>query len=565
MKDEKIEPRSAKLLKGAAVLALAAIVTKLLGTLQKIPLQNIGGDGVFGIYNTVYPFYMIIITLATAGFPTAVSKFIAERQVLGTEAGKRAVLRMASLIMGLLGAAGFALLYFGAPLLSRAIGSSQLIPALQNAAPALLFIPLSAAFRGYFQGLQEMIPTAVSQVTEQAVRVAVMIILLVYLTGLGAADDVIAGGAFAGSAAGGAAGLIVMVIYWINGTRGRGRAASDRRLNDTLNSDESESVGVSNRGESAHREKGTKLLLSMLAYAIPVCLAALAVPLISLVDTFTLPRLLQSRGADELQAMVEVGIYNRGVPLVQLVTMLASSLSVLFIPALTELRMKNDREGIQRQTMLALRWFWLIGLAASVGLALLARPINVMLYEDATGSATLAWIAWTAAPGALVTVSAALLQGLGHVRAPALHLLAAAALKTALNALLVPPLGITGAAIAGIAAYGTAAALNLALLSRRTGRAQRGARTALALLRPVAAVLAMACAVLLVRLGVGALPLGGGRMAALAESLLGVAVGTAVFAAAVLRTGLLSAAELAALPRVSPRLVAALHRLRLLR
>lgn len=164
MKDEKTEPRSSKLLRGAAVLALAAILTKLLGTLQKIPLQNIGGDGVFGIYNTVYPFYMIIITLATAGFPTAVSKFIAERQVLGTEASKRAVLRMASLIMGLLGAAGFALMYFGAPLLSRTIGSSQLIPALQNAAPALLFIPLSAAFRGYFQGLQDMIPTAVSQV-----------------------------------------------------------------------------------------------------------------------------------------------------------------------------------------------------------------------------------------------------------------------------------------------------------------------------------------------------------------------------------------------------------------
>lgn len=556
MKDDTTGSRSSKLLKGAAVLALAAIVTKLLGTLQKIPLQNIGGDGVFGIYNTVYPFYMMIVTLATAGFPAAVSKFIAEQDVLGTEAGKRSVLRMASLVMGLLGITGFALLYFGAPLLSRAIGSSQLIPALRSAAPALLFIPLSAAFRGYFQGLQDMVPTAVSQVTEQAVRVTVMIVLLLYWTGLGAADDVIAGGAFAGSAAGGAAGLLVMLIYWRRGFVQRS-AASSRK-----NEDKKEPGQM----ENAYWEKGTKLLAPMLAYAVPVSLAALAIPLISLVDTFTLPRLLQGRGADELQAMVEVGVYNRGVPLVQLVTMLASSLSVLFIPALTELRMKNDREGMRRQMMLALRWFWLIGLAASAGLALLARPINVMLYEDATGSATLAWIAWTAAPGALVTVTAALLQGLGHVRAPALHLLAAAALKTALNALLVPPLGITGAAIAGIAAYGAAAALNLALLARRTGRARHGASAALArLLRPLAAVLAMAGAVLLVRLGAGALPLGGGRMAALAESLLGVAVGAAVFAAAVLRTGLLSAAELAALPRVSPRLVAALRRLRLLR
>lgn len=560
MKDEFTEPRPSKLLKGAAVLALAAVVTKLLGTLQKIPLQNIGGDGVFGIYNTVYPFYMMIVTFATAGFPAAVSKFIAERQVLGEEAGKRSVLRMASLIMGLLGVAGFAMLYFGAPLLSRAIGSSQLLPALRNAAPALLFIPLTAALRGYFQGLQEMVPTAVSQVTEQTVRVTVMIVLLLYWTGVGAADDVIAGGAFAGSAAGGMAGLLVMLVFWRRSSGQRESTAPSRKLG------AASQIDIPDRAKGTGEERGTKLLAAMLAYAIPVCLAALAVPLLSLVDTFTLPRLLQSRGADELQAMVEVGIYNRGVPLVQLVTMLASSLSVMFIPALTELRMKNDPVGIQRQTTLALRWFWLIGLAASTGLALLAQPINVMLYEDDLGSATLAWIAWTAAPGALVTVSAALLQGLGHVRAPALHLLAAAALKTALNALLVPPLGITGAALAGIAAYGAAAALNLALLARRTGRARRGASAALAqLLRPAAAVLAMAGAVLLVRLGAGALPLGGGRMAALAESLLGVAVGAAVFAAAVLRTGLLSAAELAALPRVSPRLVAALRRLRLVR
>ncbi|WP_328274126.1 lipid II flippase MurJ, partial [Paenibacillus macerans] len=130
-------------------------------------------------------------------------------------------------------------------------------------------------------------------------------------------------------------------------------------------------------------------------YAIPISLAALAVPLISLVDTFSLPRLLNVHG-DEIRVMGQVGIYNRGIPLVQLVTMLATSLSVLFIPAMAELRMKSDTAAIRRQTQTALRWFWLIGLAASLGLALLAEPINVMLYEDAAGSATFAWIAWTA-------------------------------------------------------------------------------------------------------------------------------------------------------------------------
>ncbi|MNW33113.1 putative cell division protein YtgP [compost metagenome] len=534
---------SSGLLKGAAVLSVAAIITKLLGTLQKIPLQNIGGDGVFGIYNTVYPFYTILITLATAGFPTVVSKFVAERHVLGGEAEKREVLRVATGVMALLGIVGSMTMYFGAPFISRLIGSSHLVPALRSAAPALLFIPLSASLRGYFQGLQDMMPTAVSQVIEQAVRVTVMIVLLLYLSGIDASESLVAGGALAGSAAGGAAGLIVVLLYW-------------RKYNKKTSKREYRAVA----NQTGNHTKGLSLLREMLYYAIPVCLAALAVPLISLVDTFTLPRLL-TESSDELGTMIEVGVYNRGIPLVQLVTMLASSLSVLFIPVLAEMNLRGDREGIRKQSGLALKWFWLIGLASSTGLAILAEPINIMLYEDGTGTNTMIWIAWTAAPSALVAVTAALLQGLGVVRAPALNLLAAAAIKTALNVLLVPQLGITGAAIAGIAAYTAAAALNLALLLQQV---QLRPRLVDAVLRPLAAVLAMSAAVLLLRLGADAV-LPHGRLLAALESLLGVLLGAAVFAAAVLRTRLLSAAELAALPRIGPKLLKALRRMHLLR
>ncbi|MGZ7445707.1 oligosaccharide flippase family protein [Paenibacillus sp. TH7-28] len=533
---------ASKLLKGAAILSLAAILTKLLGTLQKIPLQNIGGDGVFGIYNTVYPFYTLLITLTTSGFQAAVSSFVAERHAVGNEPEQREVLRLAAAMMTVFGVAGAILLYFGAPLLARLIGSSLIVPALQAAAPALLFYPVSAALRGYYQGLQNMVPTAVSQVTEQAVRVTVMIALLLYLSRIPVGDPALAGGALAGSSAGAAASLLVMLLYWRVYVRREGLPGAGNPGNTGLPS-------------KARRE----LLRALLKYAIPISLAALAVPLISLVDTFSLPRLLNVHG-DEIRVMGQVGIYNRGIPLVQLVTMLATSLSVLFIPAMAELRMKSDIAAIRRQTQTALRWFWLIGLAASVGLALLAQPINVMLYEDAAGSATFAWIAWTAAPSALMVVTSALLQGLGAQRAPALHLLAAALLKAALNALLVPQLGITGAAIASIAAYGAAAALNAALLLRRVGLRPRLRD---ALLRPAAALLALAAAVTALRLAVAEL-LPPGRMAAAAESLLGVLLGAAVFAAAVLRTRLLSAAELGALPRIGPKLLARLRKLRLL-
>lgn len=540
---ETKENLSSKLLKGAAVLSAAALITKLLGMLQKIPLQNIGGDGVFGIYNTVYPFYTLLITLTTSGFQAAVAKFVAERQAPGLEQERNDVLRLAAAAMTVLGVVFALLLYFGAPALSRLIGSSLLIPAFRGAAPALLFVPVAAALRGYFQGHQNMTPTAVSQVTEQAIRVTVMIVLLLALSRLGAGEQSLAGGALLGSSAGAAAGLVAMLLYWRAFTR-----SGRRRRNEARTADK----------RPLRQEQRNKLLSALLKYALPISLASLAIPLISLVDTFTLPRLLSAHG-EELRVMAQVGVYNRGIPLVQLVTMLATSLSVLFIPAMAELQMKADPGAIRRQVQVALRWFWLIGLAASLGLTLLAEPINVMLYEDAAGSATLAWVAWTAAPGALVAVTSALLQGLGHVRAPALHLLAAALLKTALNAVLVPQLGITGAAIAGVAAYGAAAALNTALLLRRV---RLRPRLRDALLRPAAAALAMAAAVLALRLAAAELPAGRGTAAAV--SLLGVLLGAAVFAAAVLRLRLLSAAELGALPRVGPKLLALLRKLRLL-
>ncbi|ANS76376.1 hypothetical protein AWM70_18845 [Paenibacillus yonginensis] len=563
---------ASKLLKGAALLGIAAILSKLLGTLQKIPLQNLGGDGVFGIYNTVYPFYTLLVTLATAGFPAAVSKFVAEREADQDERGARQVLKISAFIMMALGLVGSALLFFGASWVAGWIGSRELIPALRASAPALLFVPASAALRGYFQGRQNMLPTAVSQVTEQAVRVATMILLLLYLTSLNASDASIAGGAMFGSAAGGAAGLLAMLVFWRNAGRKTGRmkaftgtgaaaeteALTGERTGHVTDKLKGLNVEASARRHAADPLSGMRLVKPLLAYALPICLAALAVPLLSLVDTFSLPRLLEEGGQS---VMEQIGIYNRGIPLVQLINMLATSLSVLFIPAMAELKYKGELRAAAVQAGTALRWFWLIGCAASVGIGVLAEPINIMLYRNNTGSDTLLWLAFTAAPAALATVSAALLQGLGSVKAPALAMVLAAVLKAALNALLVPQLGVSGAALAGIAAYGLAAAVNLALLTRRLGFAP-SLRTAL--WQPLLGLAAMAASVLLLRLGFAATGVGGGRLGAAAESLGGVLLGAAVFLAAALRLRLITGAELAALPRIGPKLAAVLGKLRLL-
>ncbi|MFB5679123.1 oligosaccharide flippase family protein [Paenibacillus terreus] len=568
-----------RLLKGALILSAAAIISKLIGTLQKIPMQNIGGDGVFGIYNTVYPFYTILITIAAAGFPVAISKFVAEYEAAGDRETGQRVIRLSSLLLGGFGLLIGLLTYTGAPLLGRLIDNAHVIPSIRAAAAAFLFVPVMSALRGYFQGLQNMVPTAVSQVTEQTIRVAVMIVLLLVMVRQGWGPEWIAAGAILGSAAGGAAGLGVMLLYWRAHNRRRGRMAA--KSHHTAASGEgtaavmsAEEVAARAEISAGQVESGTRsrpagnreLAAALLRYALPVCLGALAVPLINLVDTFTVPRLLKREGLDEAGVMVSFGIYNRGLPLVQLIMMFATTLSALFIPSLAEARLKGEHELVRKQCELSLRWFWLLGLASAAGLAVLAEPINIMLYTDNSGSTVMSWMALTAAGGSVSIISAALLQGLGAVRAPAVHMLAAAAAKAALNWLLVPALGTTGAAIAGAAAYLLAAALNIALLARLAGLRLTWSAV---VLKPALALAVMAVAAAGTAWGAGAVlgTLGvadGARTSAAAASLLGVLAGAAVFMLAAVRLRLLTEGELAALPKLGPPLVHLLRNARLL-
>ncbi len=586
--------KSSGLLRGAFILGAAAILSKLIGTLQKIPLQNIGGDSVFGIYTTVYSFYTFLAVFVTAALPAAISKYVAERTANADEQGTRGVLRAGLLTAcsaGLLMALAMWLL---APLLSRWIGSEHTLLPLRAVSLALLVVPPMAALRGFFQGMQQALPTAVSQVSEQIMRVGVMVALLLTLSAAGASDERIAAGAALGSLAGGIAGLGVMLLFWRRYARERSGIATAAAKKTRLEMEESSvriaappsesDFGTSRRNDEAVNEYGRSIaekgqavpeasssgrqrkreaswVKLLLIYAIPVFVGSLSQPLLALVDTLTVPRLLQGAGWGDLAAMEQFGIYNRGIPLVQLVFMLATSLSTLLLPAIADAKARGEEKRIKASAGIALRWLWLLGLTASAGLAVLAGPVNVMLYADAQGTDALRWTALSAAGGTLGIVSASLLQGMGAVRAPALFLLVSAALKLTLNLLLVPQMGISGAALSGAVSYMAAALLGVLVLARLTGL--RGSARA-SLLQPLLLAGLTALAAYAARLLCGGLLAAagfGGRAGALLTSVAGVAAGVLAFAAALVFTRAVSDAELSALPG-GARLAALARRLR---
>lgn len=554
------------LLRGAFILGAAAILSKLIGTLQKIPLQNIGGDGVFGIYTTIYSFYAFLAVFVTAALPAAISKYVAERTASSDEQGVRSVLRA-----GLLTACSAGLLmafamWALAPQVSAWIGSEHTLLPLRAVSLALLVVPPMAALRGFFQGLQQALPTAVSQIAEQIVRVAVMVALLLTLNAFEATDERIAAGAALGSFAGGLAGLGVMLLFWRR--YGRTRRAQPAQLVQETAAIEGSRPERSNpvsakslRAEDTHSSSPRAWIKRLLIYAVPVFIGSLSQPLLGLVDTLTVPRLLQGAGWGDLASMEQFGIYNRGIPIVQLVFMLSTSLSTLLLPAIAEAKARGQEERITASAGVALRWLWLLGLTAAAGLAVLAGPVNIMLYADAQGTDALRWTALSAAGGTLGIVSAALLQGMGAVRAPALFLLVSATLKLTLNLILVPLMGISGAALAGAVSYLVAALLGVLLLARLTGLRGGVRRT---LLQPLLLAGLTALAAYGVRLLTSELLAAaglGGRTGALLTSAFGVAAGVLAFVAALVYTRAVSDAELSALPG-GAKLAALARRLR---
>lgn len=258
-------------------------------------------------------------------------------------------------------------------------------------------------------------------------------------------NQIVAAGATFGSVTGAVAGLVWMLWIWLREVKRMQPEAST----------------YSNHYDISYT--------SILMYALSVCVGAIVFPLLTLVDSFTLPRLLAQGMNLPGEAFRQFGIYSRGLPIVQLVSMIFSSVSVALVPAISEAKAKGECKKVRHQTELSLRLTWWMASAAMVGLILTVKPINQMFYTNTEGSAAIAILSFTIVFSALQIVSTSILQGLGLAKLPAFYLLIAAIIKCFFNVLLVPTWGIEGAAVSAVLTFFVAAALNLIAVVKHTG------------------------------------------------------------------------------------------------
>ena len=156
--------------RGAAILGLAGLVCKVIGALFRLPLYNLLEDGM-AYYEAVYPYYSWLLVVSSAGIPTAISRMVAERVAMGDHAGARRVFHRAQALLVGIGLVTTLIMFFGAGWFASLVEVGEgVVLSFRALAPALLFVSVMCAYRGYLQGLQCMSGTAVSQLVEQVVK-----------------------------------------------------------------------------------------------------------------------------------------------------------------------------------------------------------------------------------------------------------------------------------------------------------------------------------------------------------------------------------------------------------
>ncbi|TCW37510.1 PST family polysaccharide transporter/stage V sporulation protein B [Laceyella sacchari] len=440
---------SNKLVKGTVILSVATLFTKIIGSLFWAPFQNIAGDETVGLYRISFPFYTILLMIASAGIPITVSKFVAERLSNNDHAGARRVLKAASLILSISGFIAFSLLFFGSHFIANVmLNNPDTESSLKVLACAIVFVPIMAVYRGYFQGHQQMMPTGVSQVVEQVVRVGTVIGLTYWMVQANLPQETVAAGATSGALTGAIAGLVVVMWY---------------------NSRDLKMARQAGLNATNTKEPLFPLAKKILRYAIPISLASLVLPLIGLIDSFTVPRLLMAEGNTASMTNTLFGIYSRGEPFVNVISTFSSSLTLALIPAISAHVAKQEMAAVEHKTQQAWLMTTIISLPSCVMLAILARPLNVMMYQDDAGTVTLSVLAFSAIFSTLAVTSSGILQGLGHNKVPVRHLLIGAVCKVIGNFIFIPIMGIAGSALAMVLAYLVVCALNMWMVIRVTG------------------------------------------------------------------------------------------------
>lgn len=349
-------------IKGTMILLAAGIVNRILGFVPRIALPRIIGPEGVGLYQLGYPFMIVIITIISSGIPLAIAKLVAEAESNKDERKIRSILRISLAVTGILAVFFTLFCVWAAPwITSRLLTDERVYYTFVSMCPILPIVAVSAVYRGYFQGRQNMIPTAVSQVVETLVRIVAMLTFASMLLPQGI--QWAAAGAMIGVVVGELFGMLVLLYsFW----RSKARQNRSKFLQ--------EPEGRSDR----HLPK------QLFSIAVPVTASKLVGSASYLLESILIAQSLAVAGVATALATAQYGVLQGMIiPILLLPGALTYSLSISLIPTLSEAAARKDMKTIHKRLHQSLRLALVTGAPFVVIMFVLAEPLCYFLYKNA--------------------------------------------------------------------------------------------------------------------------------------------------------------------------------------
>lgn len=391
---------------GVLVLSLSAVIVKIIGLVYKIPMLRLLGSEGMGYFNSAYEIYALFCVISTAGLPVAMSVMISRS---GERGMARKIFKVSMSLFLVLGIIGTLVMLLCANPLAMLLKSSKAMYSIMAIAPTVLFICISSAYRGYFQGLGTMIPTAVSQIIEALGKLFIGLLFAHIAFSAGFDTEMIAAFAVIGLTLGTAVSALYLALS---------KKINNRRETPTVKS----------------RTDG-RIAAELMKTAIPVTLSSAVISLTKVIDMTMILRRMQTVGFSENQAFSAYGNYTTlAVPLFSVAPALISSVALPLVPALSSAIAARDPVGQIRATSDAIKLALIVSMPISIGLCMFSEPILTLIFprepEAVSMSAPLlSVLGLSVTMSCLVTVSNSVLQAYGRPTVPIWSMATGTAIK----------------------------------------------------------------------------------------------------------------------------------------
>ncbi|MBA4698795.1 MAG: polysaccharide biosynthesis protein [Ruminococcus sp.] len=521
-----------------AILAIAGVITKIIGVVYRIPLTNILGDEGNGFYGYAFEVYSTALILSSLSLPTAVSKLVSARMAMKQRRNAFRVFLCFLVFSVVIGALSALIIFFGADAISTHLMESPLSAyALKVLAPGLFIVSILGVLRGYFQGLGTMVPTAVSQIIEQIVNAVVSLLGagILFNIGVQAAkkqnNELLgpaygAAGATLGTIAGALFGLFFLAFaFYVY------RGVIHRQIR---------------TDKTKRQEDYSRIFKILILTIIPIIFSTAIYNINQLLDMTIFNKIMAAQGFAEEKYMALLGIYSAKYNvLINVPLAMANGLAASVIPSMTKAAAANNRRQVYEKISQSLRFTMLIAIPCFVGFVVLASPIMVLLFNDSsrTPAAILALGSVTLVLYCLSTVSNSILQGLDKISTPAKNAAISLAvhIPTLLIMLIVFKWNIYALVGSNIVFALCMCILNMRAIHKASGYRQEVEKT---FVKPLLAAVIMGVVTYAVHMVLDILI--GGRFFATTVSIL---VAVIVYGISVLKLGVLSIEDIRDLPR----------------